>query len=57
MNYMTSRVQHEIAIVPIFDLKQKGNYAVSRHTFDEVSAGFLESTGGFVSVFSNEIFI
>lgn len=57
MNDVAFDINHDVTIVPVFDLKQVANQTVGGHGADKVAASHLEFLSVFVAVRLNEIFI
>lgn len=54
---MTHLVQHDISVVPVFDLQQKSDDAISGHGLDEVSPRCLEILGCFIAVHLQKVLV
>ncbi len=57
MHNMADLIQHDIAIVSVFNLKQEANQAVCSHALDKVPPCLLESWCSFVTIYVDEVFI
>ena len=51
------RVDHDVAVVPIFDLKEEADEAVGGHGSDKVAPGRLELLRHLVAVFLDEVIV
>lgn len=54
---VTCVIDHDVAIVSILELQKPRDYRISRHAFDEVVAGLLETDRVFAAVFGDEIVV
>lgn len=54
---MTFDVNHDVAVMSVFDLEQKSDNAVSRHGDDEIATGALELFGVLVPVGLHEVLV
>lgn len=51
---VTVSIDHNIAVVPVLDLKNIASYRICRHRLNEVQASFLEQNAIFASVLRSE---
>ena len=54
MNYMPFSINHNVAVVTIFDLENVARDRVRCHRLDEIQPRLLEGSGVLASVFGNE---
>lgn len=50
-------VNHDVAVVAVFELQQEGDDGVGGHGFDKVAAGLLEAEGVLVAVFGDKVVV
>jgi len=55
VNDMSFFVDHDVAVVPVLNLKQEPDDRIGRHRLDEVLPGRLELLGRFVAVLVLEV--
>lgn len=54
VNNVAFSVDHDVAVVSIFDLKDVASHRIRSHGLDEVQASLLESDSVRVSIFGDE---
>lgn len=57
MYYMAFGIEHDVAVVSIFDLKEKTDDAVCRHRYYEITSRRLELERIFIAVRLQEILV